>query len=122
MGMVAAAATFAGYALAREEGLDLGESRTTATLVLFGVGLWVLVLVARPLTDAKRVLISGLLLAFLAGVVAPGFRRVFALDLPRPVVLMAVVGVVGVAGALMELGLHLAMAVGPRVARIRPRA
>jgi cation-transporting ATPase E len=121
MGTVAAAATFAGYALAREEGLSLGESRTTATLVLFGVGLWVLVLVARPLTPPKRVLISGLILAFLAGVIAPGFRRVFALELPRPVVLMAVIGVVAVAGALMELGLRAAIMVGPHVAGIGRR-
>lgn len=55
MRTVAAAATFAGYALARDEGLALGPSRTVATLVLFGVGLWVLVIVARPLTTPKRI-------------------------------------------------------------------
>ena len=115
MGTVAAAATFAGYALARDEGLGLGASRTTATLVLFGVGLWVLVLVARPLTPPKRLLITALVVAFVAVVSAPGFRRVFALELPRPLVLVAVVGVVAVAGALMELGLRVATSVGPRV-------
>ena len=119
MGTVAAAATFAGYALARNEGLDLARSRTAATLVLFGVGLWVLVIVVRPLTRANSALITLLVLAFSCAVVAPGFRRVFALELPRPVVFMAVVGVVAAAGAVMELGLRVAALVGPRVSSLR---
>ncbi len=61
MGFVAAAATFGGYALAHDEGLGLGASRTTATLVLFGVGLWVLVIIARPLTTQRKALIAGCL-------------------------------------------------------------
>lgn len=121
LGTVAAAATFAGYALARNEGLDLGRSRTAATLVLFGVGLWVLVIVARPLTTARRALIAVLVLAFSCAVVTPGFRRVFALELPRPIVFMAIVGVVAAAGALMELGLRIAALVGPRVSSLRRR-
>ena len=118
-GTVAAVATFAGYALARNEGLDLTRSRTAATFVLFGVGLWVLVILIRPLTPARRALITALAVAFSCAVVAPGSRRVFALELPRPIVLMAIVGVVAVAGALMELGVRLAALVGPRVSSLR---
>jgi len=119
MGSVAAAATFGGYALARDEGLGLGPSRTTATLVLFGVGLWVLVIIARPLTTQRKALIAGLLGAFVAGIVAPGFRRGFALELPRPIVIMAAIGVVAAAGALMELGLRAALTIGPRMRSLR---
>jgi cation-transporting ATPase E len=118
-GTVAAAATFGGYALARNEGLDLTQSRTTATFVLFGVGLWVLLILVRPLTSARRALITALALAFALAVVAPGSRRVFALDVPRPVVVMAILGVVALAGASMELGIRVAALVGPRVSAIR---
>ena len=50
-GLVAAAATFAGYALARsQDGTSLGEAPTTATIVLLLVGLEILLILARPLT------------------------------------------------------------------------
>lgn len=62
---------------------------------------------------------TGLLGAFFVAIVAPGFRRVFALELPRPIVIMAVIGVVAAAGALMELGLRLAWTIGPRVRSLR---
>src|SRR5687767_11584696 len=64
-GLVAAAATFAGYALARsQEGTSLGQARTTATVVLFLVGLEILLILARPLTAARRWLITGMLASF----------------------------------------------------------
>src|SRR5436305_3473125 len=48
-GIVAAAAALASYGIARfGHDLSVLESRTTATLVLVAVGLWVLVLQARP--------------------------------------------------------------------------
>ncbi|HEX6147966.1 MAG TPA: HAD-IC family P-type ATPase, partial [Acidimicrobiia bacterium] len=48
-GLVATIATFAGYWLADLEGATIGESRTTATLILAAIGLFALGIVSRPL-------------------------------------------------------------------------
>ena len=54
-GLVAATATFVAYAVARDEpSLTLTEARTTATIVLFSVGLWVLVILIRPFSRPRR--------------------------------------------------------------------
>jgi len=103
-GFVAAGATFAGFEMARQEGLTLAESRTVATLVLFGVATWILAIVARPLTRARVVLISSMIALFLLVLSSAGMREYFSLDLPRLVVCMAVIGIIAVAGALLEIG------------------
>jgi magnesium-transporting ATPase (P-type) len=104
LGAIAAAATFAGYALAREDGLPTAEARTVATLVLFGVGLCVLAIIARPLTRGRRALIAAMAAGFAVVLAMPAGRTLFALDLPRPLVAIAVVGLVAIAGGLMEAG------------------
>jgi cation-transporting P-type ATPase E len=103
-GFVAAGATFAGYEMAREEGLSLDECRTVATLVLFGVATWVLTIVARPLTRARVALITLMIGLFVIALALPGTRTYFSLDLPDLVMFMAVIGIVAVAGALLEIG------------------
>jgi cation-transporting ATPase E len=107
-GFVAAAATFAGYELARNEGLSLAECRTVATLVLFGVAMWVLSIVARPLTRARVALIALMITLFIIVLMSAGLRGYFSLDLPRTVVFMAVIGIIAIAGALLEIGWRLA--------------
>ncbi len=58
-GLVAAAATFAAYSLARSEpSTTLQSARTVATLVLAGVALWVLSILARPATRPRQWLIA----------------------------------------------------------------
>jgi cation-transporting ATPase E len=101
---VAAGATFAGFEMARQEGLSLEESRTVATLVLFGVAMWVLTIVARPLTRARIVLVAMMITLFVIVLSSYGLRQYFSLDLPRLVVCMAVIGIIAVAGALLEIG------------------
>lgn len=118
-GFVAAAATFGAYALARvQDGVSLDEARTTAALVLLTIGLWVLIILARPLT-VWRVLLIGAMVATAAVVVlVPAGRDFFALDLPEGDVLaQAVVIAVGAAG-LLEIGWRargFAAAAGQRV-------
>ena len=107
-GFVAAGATFAGFEMARQEGLSLEECRTVATLVLFGVATWVLTIVARPLTRARVVLIASMIGLFLIVLSSAGLREYFSLDLPRLVVCMAVIGIIAVAGALLEIGWRVA--------------
>ena len=107
-GLVAAGATFAGYALARSQpGTSLGEARTTATVVLFLVGLEILLILARPLTAARRLLIGAMLASFATVLAIPATRSFFALDHPRPVVLLAAVGIAALADSALEAGWQL---------------
>jgi cation-transporting ATPase E len=123
-GLVAAAATFAGYALARSEpGTSLGEARTTATVVLFLVGLEILLILARPLTATRGCLITAMLAAFGVIMAVPATRTFFALDPPAAVVLLAAVGVAALADSLLEVGWqivdHLLRRRGPSAPPIR---
>jgi cation-transporting P-type ATPase E len=104
-GTVAAIATFTGYALSRvEPGMSLTEARTTATMVLFGVALWILAILARPLTTARKALIAAMAFGFLATLALPVTRAFFGLEMPRPLVWFAAFGLVCLAGFALELG------------------
>jgi cation-transporting ATPase E len=107
-GAVAAAATFAGYALAGDHAQRPVEQRTLAVLVLFLVASWVLLILARPLVPWKAVLLSAMGLAFATAMVTPPVRRFFDLDLPDLELTMAGVGVAATAIAVLELGWQLA--------------
>ena len=106
-GLLAAAATFSAYWLARDQpDVNLDEARTTATLVLVLVGLFVLAIISRPFNPARRTLIlsmgSALALIFLL----PATREFFALDFPPMIVLTSAVGVASITGALMFAALR----------------
>lgn len=105
-GIASGLATLAAYELAISESASLNQARSIATMVLSAMGLFALGMVARPLVPWKRGLIwvMGLILALLFSTAAS--RSFFALSLPRPVVFMAAVGVVAVAGGVMVLGLR----------------
>jgi len=62
-GVLAFGATFAAYLLSLEwMDANLGDARTIATLTLLVVGLWVLAIVARPVTLPKGILLTALAL------------------------------------------------------------
>ena len=103
-GFVAAAATFGGYWFARRAGVTTDEARTAATIVLFCVGLWILALLARPMTRVRIMLLVAMGAAFAGAVTIGGVRRFFALDAPPGHVVVAIVAVVGAAGLVLELG------------------
>jgi cation-transporting P-type ATPase E len=104
-GLVAAAATFAAYSLARSEpSTSLESARTVATLVLAGVALWVLSILARPATRPRQWLIASMVGLLVAALALPWTRTFFALTLPRPVLWLAGVGVAGLAGLALEGG------------------
>jgi undecaprenyl-diphosphatase len=88
----------------RAEGVTLTEARTTATLVLVAIGLWVLSLLARPFTTPLIVLECSMGAAFGALIAVPGLRRFFALDVPGPVVVLTAVGIVAGAALVLEAG------------------
>lgn len=104
-GIVAAAATFTAYALARSEAAVTSEqARTVATATLMGVGLWVLGILSRPFTAGRRLLVLTMAATFLGLVAVPTTRSFFDLALPAPALAFAVVGVVTTASMALELG------------------
>jgi len=106
-GLLMAAATFGGYWLARDQiDVNLDEARTTATLVLVLVGLFVLAIISRPFNPARRTLIlsMGVILALVFAI--PASREFFALDFPPMIVLTSAVGVASITGAFMFASLR----------------
>jgi len=104
-GVVAAGATLAAYALARDQpGLPLAQARTTATIVLFGVAFWVLAMLARPITGPRLGLMVGLALAFVVVMALPAMRSFYALNLPPLLVSLAAVGIIAMAVGVLESG------------------
>ena len=103
-GVVAAVATFTAYALARADDQTAPTvARTSAMLVLFAVGLWVLVMAARPLNVGRVVLVAAMATGLVPLFAIPAARRV--LDLAIPPVPVLVEGAVVVGFALLVLTL-----------------
>jgi cation-transporting ATPase E len=81
-GTLAAGATFAAYADARRDGANLAEARTTATIVLFVVAVWLLALIARPRSARGIALFSTVAGTFAAALTLPATRRYFEFAAP----------------------------------------
>jgi hypothetical protein len=100
-GLAAGMATFAAYEMAIAEEVTLPEARTTATLVLAATGLFALGIVSRPLLPWKKILIGSMIAFLVLLLVSTRSQEFFALNLPRPVVLVAAIGVVAITGTVM---------------------
>jgi cation-transporting ATPase E len=121
-GLLAAAATFGGYWLARDQvDVALDEARTTATLVLVLVGLFILAVISRPFNPARRTLILSMGLVLALVFLLPASREFFALDFPPMIVLTSAVGVASITGALMFASLRAVewSALAPEILRSR---
>ncbi len=101
VGILAAGATYAAYELAITEDASLLHARTLATLVLVAVGLFALVMNSRPLSTGRRVLVGTMAGIFAAVLVFPSGRTFFELELPRLVVVLAGIGIIGITGSVM---------------------
>ena len=101
-GVAAAAATFSTYlAAGAMPATTHAQARSAATLALFAVGIWVLVLVAMPLTRWRVALVTVMAAAIVAPFAVPRIGRVFALVLPAaPVILVAAAIVASSIGGL----------------------
>ena len=104
-GAVMAVATFFAYWLALDEpGVSLAAARTTAALVLLLSGLWLVLIIARPLNLWKRALVAAMFGTFLLVLAIPPLRGLFGLVLPRALVWLAALGIVALLVAALELG------------------
>ncbi len=100
-GLIAAAATYGAYGLARSQGVGLAEARTTATLVLVAVSLFALLVVSRPLTTARQVLVMAMTFVFVLTVALEPPRVFYELPLPSAIVIWASVGIAAATGTVM---------------------
>ncbi|MGW1077824.1 HAD-IC family P-type ATPase [Streptomyces sp. NPDC002537] len=106
-GVVAGAATFAAYLLARSyysgwpDSLDAETS--VATLTLFLISMWVLAIIARPYTWWRVALVLAMGLGFLVVLVTPWLQRFFALKLVGTTMPWAAVAISAVAAVALEL-------------------
>ena len=103
-GTLAAIATMSSYGLARVEDVSQVEARTTATITLFIVAMWVLAILARPFTRWRYELVGAMAGLFLLALLVPWSRHFFALDMARPVVTATAVVIAAAAAALLEVG------------------
>ena len=114
-GTIAAGAALAAYAIARY-GHDLSnrEIRTTSALVLIAVGLWVLVIQARPFNWWKSLLVASMAGSIAIILAVPFLRDFYAVELPPADVLLEASGVAVVAIILLEVAFRLSRVVGAR--------
>jgi cation-transporting ATPase E len=114
-GIVAAAAALVSYGIARfGHELSLRESRTTAALVLIAVGMWVLVLQARPFNWWKTLLVASMVGSVAVIMAVAWLRDFYAMQLPPADVAVEGAIVAGIAIALLEMGWRFSRVVGGR--------
>ena len=77
-GATVAVVTFVAYGLARDDRV-IREARTAALVVVLIVGLYVLMVLARPFTKYRALLVGAMTTAAVLVVVVPWFRHFFAL-------------------------------------------
>lgn len=103
-GVVAALSSLAIYAIARDQSQSQAQARTAATMVLFAVSLWIVVMLARPLNRWRQILVAVMAGSFVVDLAVPGLRRFYALDLPSPLVCIAAAAVAAGAAATLDIG------------------
>ncbi|MFP1626357.1 HAD-IC family P-type ATPase [Streptomyces sp. 5K101] len=105
-GLIAAAATFSTYLLARSHysGPDALDAETSAaTLTLFLVAMWVLAIIARPYTWWRIGLVATMGAGFLLVLVVPWLQDFFALKLVGVTMPWTAVAIAATGAALLEL-------------------
>ena len=113
-GTLAAVATFLAYELASSEpGVTLAQARTTATMVLCWIGFLILSIIAAPLTRSRLVLVWSMAGAFMAAMLLPATRVLFALFPPPAIVWLAAFGIAALVWSLARLFLPPERPVGP---------
>ena len=105
-GLIAGVTTFVTYMLARGHYSGPGalEAETSAaTLTLFLVSMWVLVIVARPYTWERLLLVAAMGGAFVVVLIVPSLQDFFALRLVGTTIPWAAVAIAAVGSVLLEI-------------------
>nr|WP_246353670.1 HAD-IC family P-type ATPase [Streptomyces fulvorobeus] len=104
-GVIAAAATFTTYLVARHHYAGTGAlsaETSAATLTLFLVSMWVLAIIARPYTPWRLCLVAAMGGGFLLVLAVPWLQDFFALRLVGASMPWTAVGIAAVAAAALE--------------------
>lgn len=106
-GVIAAATALVAF-LPLHQVIPLNQARSVATLALFVVSLWILCVLARPLTGPRLVLVVSLCFAMVLACIVPFTRDFFAIDLEWswPLAFGIVVGLAG--AGLIEISYRIA--------------
>lgn len=116
-GLIAGAATFTVYLLARQHygGTDATRQAetTAATLTLFLIAMWVLVIVARPLTPLRVLLIAAMAAGFVLAITVPAAQDFFELKLVGRQLPLTAAAVAAGACALLEAAWRLSLTYVP---------
>ncbi|WP_171165203.1 HAD-IC family P-type ATPase [Streptomyces sp. I05A-00742] len=105
-GLIAGAATFATYLLARHHYSGAGAldaETSAATLTLFLISMWVLAIIARPYTWWRILLVAAMGVAFLVVLGVPWLQRFFALKLVGTTLPWAAVGIAAASALVLEI-------------------
>ncbi len=78
-GLIVGTTVVIAYALAREETVGTREARTMTTVVLMVLGLYVLVMLARPFTRYRAILVLTMIGLFIGALAIPAVRDFYAL-------------------------------------------
>jgi cation-transporting P-type ATPase E len=108
-GFTAAVATFTSYSIAfRSRHVSVAEARTIATLVLSLVGLWIVSVLARPLTKWREVLLVLITSLGLVSFSVQPIRQFWKLDYPPSFVFTESLLIAAAAIGVIEFGWQLA--------------
>jgi cation-transporting P-type ATPase E len=107
-GLIAAAATFSAYWVAiRTDAVSVTEARTAATLVLGAIGLWIVDVLARPLSKWRLIMLVVLATAGILSMSIAWLRTFWNLEFPPTSVLALAAAIGGLAIVVIEVGWRL---------------
>jgi magnesium-transporting ATPase (P-type) len=99
-GILVGAGTFLAYQVALHRNISLEESRTTATLVVTALALFVLIQLSRPMTRWRSLLVGCMVGGFVLVMVVPFGRHFFDLKMP-PSSMLVIATVIVVAAVVV---------------------
>jgi cation-transporting ATPase E len=101
-GVIAAIAAYGVYSATRAIEDDLTSARSATTIAMVLVGMWILVELARPLSQKRLFLVASLLAAFALVLILPAGRTFYDLVVPS----LEVAGVIALVAGAAAVALH----------------
>jgi cation-transporting ATPase E len=105
-GVIASVAVFVAYGLARAAHNSPAQAKTAATIVLFGVSFWVLVIQSRPWKAWKLALVAAMAGAGVLAFLLPLGRRFYDLRLPSSLIATEAAALAAGGAVLLEVVSH----------------